>query len=441
MSGKLSNLFSAIRRDKRGNVAILAALAMPVVLGSLGLGAEVASWYGGKRALQNAADSAAIAAATNASPDGYAAEARAVAAQYGLRNGVGGVTVTASNTAPCPGGDNSCYSVVISKSQPLLLAQMVGFEGDAQLNGIPAKTLKAKAVAIQANAPREYCLLALAGSGYAQGIRGDGSPTADLTGCYIMSNTDSRCTGHDLGAEISDAYGTTDCGKRNNGERPKVSDPYASLKSNIGPDPCGGVYPVAPKRKSDPQLPDANRLHGLESRTVINICGDAELSGPVYISSGSANTVLIIRNGSLDLQGYTLQTMSDSGITIIFAGANNSRKHAPIGNGEFDIAAPTTGPWKGVAIYQDPSLTGGVNITEAGNSPTWKITGLVYLPHSDVTFSGAVNKASFGASCFAMVVDHILVNGTANIFAHGECNRAGLDMPVSMQPSRGQLVS
>lgn len=56
---------NAFRRNRRGNVAIVAALAMPVVMGSLGLGAEVASWYGGKRALQNAVDSAAIAAATD----------------------------------------------------------------------------------------------------------------------------------------------------------------------------------------------------------------------------------------------------------------------------------------------------------------------------------------------------------------------------------------
>jgi hypothetical protein len=90
-----------------------------------------------------------------------------------------------------------------------------------------------------------------------------------------------------------------------------------------------------------------------------------------------------------------------------------------------------------VAIYQNPSLTSGVDISAAGNSPTWKITGLVYLPHSSVTFSGAVNKSSFGQSCFALVVDNITINGTGSILAYGACDAAGLRLPVS----RGKLVS
>jgi hypothetical protein len=149
----------------------------------------------------------------------------------------------------------------------------------------------------------------------------------------------------------------------------------------------------------------------------------------------------VIYNGSLDLQGHTLQTQSGSALTIVFAGSNNSRAHAPTGNGTFDIKAPTSGPWKGVAIYQDPTITGGVDINEAGNSPAWSITGLVYLPRASVTFSGAVGKASHGKACFVLVVDNLLINGTANILDRGECAAAGLTMPFSLAPSRGELVS
>jgi hypothetical protein len=438
----LRRAVKAFRGDRRGNVAILAAMAMPVIAGSLGIGAEVASWYSDKRALQNAADSAAIAAATNADAT-YANEARAVAGRYGYHNGVDGVTIAASNTAACPGGGNNCFSVTISRLRPLMLAQVVGLEGDAQVNGSPAKLISAKAVAIQANAPREYCLLALASSGYDQGIYGDGSPTADLTGCRIMSNTASRCNGHTLNADMSDAYDVSDgCGKKNNSNIPKASDPYVGLRSNIPADSCGGSYAQAPKKKNDPPLPSSNTLHGLDGRSFIEICGDAELNGPTFLSNSSGDgTVLIVRNGSLNLKGYTLQTMNHVSVTIIFAGNDTSRMHAPIGNGGFDIKAPSTGPWKGVAIYQDPTMTDGVDISEAGNTPTWKISGLVYLPHASVKFNGVVNKASYGDSCFAMVVDHILVNGTAQILAQGECARAGLQMPMSIMPSRGELVS
>ena len=105
-----------------------------------------------------------------------------------------------------------------------------------------------------------------------------------------------------------------------------------------------------------------------------------------------------------------------------------------------DIAAPASGDWSGVAIYQDPKLTMNVNISVAGNTPTWNITGLVYLPNSSVTFSGAVNKSSNGASCFELVVDNITINGTGSIFANdNQCPSAGLTQPQGGH--RGTLVN
>jgi hypothetical protein len=146
--------------------------------------------------------------------------------------------------------------------------------------------------------------------------------------------------------------------------------------------------------------------------------------------------------GGLIPTATKIQTSSGSGLTVVFSGtAGGSYIHAPTGGGTLDIAAPTSGPWSGVALYQDPTLTSGVNISAAGNSPTWDITGLVYLPHSSVTFNGAVNKSSNGKSCFAMVVDNITVSGTADILPKGECGAAGLTMPAGTAPGRGQLVS
>jgi hypothetical protein len=126
---------------------------------------------------------------------------------------------------------------------------------------------------------------------------------------------------------------------------------------------------------------------------------------------------------------------------VVFSGTTSgSYTHAPTGGGTLNIAAPTSGPWKGVAIYQDPKLTSGVDIAAAGNTPAWAITGLVYLPNSSVTLSGAVNKAAFGKSCFAMVVKDITVNGTGMISPNGECIPAGLGMP-STYLGRASLVS
>ena len=85
-------------------------------------------------------------------------------------------------------------------------------------------------------------------------------------------------------------------------------------------------------------------------------------------------------------------------------------------------------------------MTTNVNISAAGNSPTWNISGLVYLPHSSVTLSGAVNKSGNGASCFVLVVDNLTINGTGSIFKNDtQCASGGLSAPQG--GSRGMLVN
>src|SRR5215467_13776439 len=101
-------LFNA---DRSGNVAIMSSFLMVPLVGTIGLGFEVSNWYLTTRAMQNAADAAAIAAATNATNGGsnYDVEAKAVAAQYGFVDGRANNTVTVtkvSNTTTCSSG---CY--------------------------------------------------------------------------------------------------------------------------------------------------------------------------------------------------------------------------------------------------------------------------------------------------------------------------------------------
>jgi Flp pilus assembly protein TadG len=443
----VSGLFATIRKqsirlraDRRGNVSVLAGFLMVPLVGSMGLGLEVSNWYLTKRAMQNAADAAVIAAASNGSSN-YDVEAKAVAAQYGFVNGSNNITVTASNSATCPAGGNTCYSVTITTLVPLFLSPVVGYTGDATLNGGAAKSIASTTVAAKGPTPLPVCLLALASSGV-QGIRTNGAPKANMTNCNVMSNTSATCNGHNLGATIGAAHLTNNgCGITQKSNVAVVADPYSGLATNIPVNTCAS-YPQEPATKKDPALPASNQWAGTKTLSGnVQVCGDLELTGNVTVNA-SSGAVLVIVNGQLDTGGYTLQTSSGSGLTVVFSGDNSgSYTHAPTGGGTLDIAAPTSGVWKGVAIYQNPSLnSSGVDISAAGNSPTWAITGLVYLPHSSVTFSGAVNKSSNGQSCFALVVDNITINGTGSILATGGCAAAGLALPTGSLPGRGQLV-
>lgn len=427
-------------RDRAGSLSVMVAVSAPVLIGAMGLGTEVAYWYWHQRAMQNAADAAAIAAAMNGGAN-YATEAKAVAARYGFSNGSGSIVVTATNPATATDCASNCYVVSITDDVPLFLSQLVGFIGTTQVGGNGETLIAAQSVARRGSST-SYCMVALATSGASPGIQTNGASKADLNGCNIMSNTAATCNGHNLDATIGDAAGTNSgCGITANSNVPAVTDPYSYLSSSIPSNTCAS-YPQEPSGKTGTPLPVSNQWSGaltLSGNTII--CGDLQLTADTTINA-PGGAVLVIENGQLDTNGYTLQTSNNgSALTIIFSGTSGSYTHAPTGGGTLDINAPTSGAWSGVAIYQDPNLTSGVDISAAGNSPTWNISGLVYLPHSSVTFSGAVNKSSNGASCFVLVVDNITINGTGSIFANDtQCGSEGLTQPTGGM-RRGTLVN
>jgi len=441
-----------LHADERGTVAIIMGVLIIPLVGALGIGFEVSNWYMTTRGMQNAADAAALAAATNAGSN-YDVEAKAVAAQYGFVDGTNNISVAVSNTAPCPAGGNTCYSVTISGFTPLLLSQVVGFKGDTNLNGTLEKKLSSAAVAKPTIQPQDVCMLALATSGAAQGIRTNGAPTANMNGCNVMSNTAAQCNGSNLNATFGLAHGTSNgCGVTPVSNVPVVTDSYASFASNIPPlssSGCGGTYPQETHHGNTSTVAISNQVSGSLNLSAGNNfkCGDQMLTADTVINTAGGPAVLVIENGQLDLNGHSLTTSDGSAVTLVFSGGSGSYTHAPTDNtngsgGKLDLTAPTSGPWSGVAIYQDPSLTSGLDVSAAGNSPTWNITGLVYMPHASVTLKGAIDKSNAGKSCVVMVADNFTISGTAGILKTdiGQCPQAGLKMPQAIIAGRSALV-
>jgi Flp pilus assembly protein TadG len=454
---KILHALVRLRRDQRGTIAVMMALLFPALIAILGLGMEVTNWYMQTRAMQNAADAAVIAAATNSSAN-YNVEAAAVATQYGFTDGTNSATVTASNTATCPTGVTApCYSVTISKMVPLYLTEVVGYQGNSVLNGAREQTLTSIAIANKPTEQQPICLLGLDTAGTA--VRSNGGPTTDFTGCTVMSNSAGTCNGSNLKATMGLAHKTNSgCGNVEYSNIPVVSDPWASMASNIPtdlPTRCSNTYSQESKHGGTwsggiTWSAGTKSLTGTASvagNTLI--CGDLRLTGDVTINAPSG-AVLYIENGLLDLQGFTLKTASGSSVTIVFTGTNTgSYQHYPTDNsggskGVLDIQAPTGGPFPGIALYQDPALTRNVDFTYTGNSPTWNLTGGTYFPNAQVTISGTVNKSANGAQCFVMVAKDVLINGNGSFYSQtpdgSGCKAAGLQVPTATIPGRVKLV-
>src|SRR5215472_13548217 len=445
---------SALRAwtDRSGAIAVLAALGLTALIGFVGLAIDAGMWYRTSRALQNAADAAVIAAAIDGTGT-YQSTAKAVTAQYGFVDGSNGITVTALNNQTCPSGATNCYKVTVAQSSgPLFFSHVLG---------ISAPAISSAAMA-SSNVTHNYCLLSLAGlSGHSSntGISADGSSQANMNGCSVMSNNDANCNGHDLGATFGDAHGTNSgCGQTSYSNVPQVSDPEASLASNIPSNTCGTTASSFAQEPAHGSYSGHKNCTGtfprsgsvtLPATTIVG--GDLQLSGDVTVTSsaGLAGSVLVIENGVLDTNGHKLSTASGSALTIIFTGPTVSGlnpSHYPVDNtnaGTLDFMAPTSGTWKGVALYQDPNLgTSGVSFTYAGNNPTWDITGIVYFPYANLTFKGAVNKSSYGQSCLLFVADNVTLKGTASIeqTTTSSCSLAGVTLPTDTISAGTNLV-
>src|SRR5215467_12246071 len=146
------SFYSVLKGDQAGAIAILTALALTLLVGLVALALDVGMWYRTNRALQNAADAAVIAAATNGAGT-YQAEAKAVAAKYGFVDGAGGITVTAVNNQTCPDGTVTCYQVTVAQSSASkFFSPVLGTFNPALAGSAMASN----------NGTHSYCLLALA---------------------------------------------------------------------------------------------------------------------------------------------------------------------------------------------------------------------------------------------------------------------------------------
>ena len=434
LSVRITKLCFRALRDGSAVVSPLMALMIIPIAGATAMATEMGQWYYFQRAMQNAADAAALAAAITNNNTGSGstslAEGRAAAAKFGFEDGEDNTEVDIA-VVTCPTGAAAgaiCYEASLSKVLPITLSALVGFRGNE--NDGFAQRIPAVAVTTTAGSAEDACIWSL--SPGANSFTSNGGPKPDLAGCSIVSNGDATCNGHDLGADVGAAVGTsTGCGETQVSGVEAPEDKYADLADNIPANDCGGSYATIPAKKSDPALPANNVLTAANANT--RKCGDVQLSGDVTLTG--SNT-LVIFNGTLDLNGHNLRTASGATATIIFSGDNAAsavRGPSDSSTGTvvpaLDITAPSSGTWQDIAIYQDPRMTppaSSLDITYTGNDPTWDISGHVYLPRSNVTFSGAVNKSSTGHACFVLVAWTILVNGTGSIFAdNNACSENG----------------
>jgi len=382
--GWLRNLFSS----ERGNVLVIGAVALPILLGSAAYAVDTIQLSVWKRQLQRAADSSAIAGAyalsldddthdaihrdldKNRFPVLTQEEGITVGPRLGFNRTVR-VTLTATRNLP--------FMSIFTKSSFDLTA-------DATAALVDDGT---------------FCMISLY-DGSDAGIDVNGNSNVTL-GCGMKSN----CTGGDcvtaggnssISAIPISAVGGLK-GDRNNFVAPTKLQPYAAVQA----DPLAYLPdPSVPPGCSTAELTPAN-----VPKTSGTYCFKSIAVKPSETLNLPLNSTIIVNGGNIDFKG----DVNGSGVTFVMTGPNGKAGDLIINSqANLNLYSPESGTYKGVLFYRDRRAS-NIEIKINGGASS-KLAGALYFPSSDVTFAG---HASMNVKCLQMVGQKLKFRGGAAI--------------------------
>ncbi len=372
--------------DSSGATAIVAALAMPVVAAGMGLGAEAGYHYLLQRNMQQAADLAAHAGAIRVrAGDGQAgvsAAARNAATQSGY---AATETNFRAHFPPISGayqGNLNSVEVQLIKSQVRYFSAIFVDE--------PVE-IRARAVANVTRSSSKACVLALAPTA-SQAVTVTGSTYVSIENCDLVSNSNASdafymqnsaakltvgCVRTVGGAVTSTGLNMRNCSAAQQ-LAPIVRDPYADV-----PEPAieGACMTETSKQGTTVFRPNFTHSSGVQA---LRICGGLDIKHHATFEPG----LYIIDGGELSLNAngdvsLDEASMTADGVTFFLA---NGAKLSLSGNGNFNMRAPTSGPYAGILFFGSRKQT-GLTHQILGNSGS-TTQGAIYAPTAKIRFTG-----------------------------------------------------
>ncbi len=417
-------------RDDSGQVLVVAALCMVVLIGFLGMAVDLGFVRYEKRRLQNATDAAALAAALEVRVCGDTPNCAAMqtAAQNALvENGYTGSTIITNCTTPGAGltlmvnnptclltsdpnrNKNNYVEAQVSETAPVYFTRILGFSGfRIKARAEAARGLGGPCIyALNPTASNSLAILAGLGFQSKCGIVVESNSPAAVT-CLIglMSAPEIRVTGGTTGLLCGSVPPPV-----TGVAPPSPADPLAYLPApSTANDTCGtgsgNVYNGSP-------VP-VNLIPLLGTNIVFNpgvYCGGISITASVLSNITFNPGVYVLRNGYSTLLGIPGPTQSGLTITVgalstlvgngvMFYNEGNAGSFsitampALLGLSTFQLTAPTRGNFGGILFYQAHGVTNTgtflVNLLQGS-----RMDGVIYMPDALVTYGvGVVAGAS-----------------------------------------------
>lgn len=430
-------MFSAFVQDRSGGAAIVMGVAIPVVIGGLAFGSEVAYWEFERRELQNQSDTAAFAAGTQVRAGKTEADAKTAAVYVAAESGFTGradkvtvefppVTAPVTATGVNPNGNTSYVYVKLDESIPRRFTKF--FSSADSLN------IQARAIA-QIQSGRPACVLALHPSA-SGAISTGGSTSVTLNGCDIAANSISSTaitatgSGSSVQADCISAVGDVSVNSTYQlvcpspiANGPVTADPYKDVPMPTAADCDQSNTANQFTQNGNPSRPGTGQTNQI-------LCySGASWNFNRTIELTSNNTYVLFNTHATNIATFGTSgnnTVSGTNVSVILIGKWEVKFN---GNTQLSLTARTTGAYKGLALIGDRNNE--VDIDISGNN-AGKIVGAIYSPNknSNVTYTGSSTAYSSG-QCTQVIGGTVTFWGNSNF--NTNCSASGTTAIIAGQ--------
>jgi hypothetical protein len=192
---------------------------------------------------------------------------------------------------------------------------------------------------------------------------------------------------------------------------PSLADPFAGVNPNAGEMKCTAA--ALTEKTNFATLPTGTNCFSsisVGSNKTLQVPADF---GPIYVNGGSASL-----QGSFNCTGCAIVLTNKDTAPNATIGTLSSNAQATS-----NISAPTSGTYKGIAVYQDRRADDCSGCNKINGGATSVITGALYFPSQEVWYNGGASPL---ATCTMIVVRRIVFTGNSRFKGLSQCVNEGL---------------
>lgn len=358
-------------RSRRASVVTYFAVALPVLIGAVGMSVDVADWHVNRRVAQSTADASAVAGALELVRSGSSGvdTAATIGAEKNGYGGTSGESLTI-NYPPASGsyaGDGDAVEVIYSRTVRTLFSRLF-FKDSTVIKARAVARARIDDTCVWSLDPTVTSALKFSGGGTASydcGIMANSSDPSAITqtggGCVTATNV--RVVGGYSGSCIQPTPLT--------GIKP-VEDPFATLEF---PSYSGCDY--------------TNNFTANSGETLVLqpgvYCGNisAVSTGQIQFEPGN----YILDNVSMNFGGQSVVTGLGGTTFFMTQPTSGSATIGVQAGATVNLTAPTTGPYAGILFYEDRNAPKSITNSLTGGA-TMNLDGIIYMPDQNLKFSG-----------------------------------------------------